>query len=124
MYLIAHDEASFGLSQAIIVRETNGGTDGMRLDDIFNHVDKDVSRMGVMDVNVIISELFLHQKEGLAWLVKREISCDLPPFWVERSDGVYINEMPWTTVFLRVAPTKESIVKINNEMEEITKEKN
>lgn len=66
LYLIAHDEASFGFSQAVIARETNGGTDGMRLDDIFNHVDKDVSRMGVMDVNVIISELFLHQKEGLA----------------------------------------------------------
>ncbi|KAA8514750.1 hypothetical protein F0562_017929 [Nyssa sinensis] len=40
--------------------------------------------------NVIKSELFLHQKEGLGWLVYRENSCELPSFWEEK-DGAYIN---------------------------------
>ncbi|THU47484.1 hypothetical protein C4D60_Mb09t16010 [Musa balbisiana] len=39
---------------------------------------------------VIVSELFEHQKEGLGWLVGRENSCDLPPFW-EMRDGSYVN---------------------------------
>lgn len=98
LHLIVQDEAAFGLSEAVIVREANGGMDVKRLDDIFNLVDENVSRLGFMEVmeppkEVIISELFLHQKEGLAWLVRRENSSELPPFWVERNDGIYINEL-------------------------------
>ncbi|KAK3405376.1 hypothetical protein EUGRSUZ_K01651 [Eucalyptus grandis] len=38
----------------------------------------------------IKSVLFQHQKEGLGWLVHRENSGELPPFWEER-DGEYVN---------------------------------
>ncbi|KAI3472385.1 hypothetical protein Pfo_029146 [Paulownia fortunei] len=41
--------------------------------------------------DMIKPELFFHQKEGLGWLVSRENSCELPPFWVEKN-GVYVNE--------------------------------
>jgi SWI/SNF-related matrix-associated actin-dependent regulator of chromatin subfamily A3 len=40
--------------------------------------------------DVIKSELLFHQKEGLGWLVYRENSSELPPFWEEK-DGEYIN---------------------------------
>lgn len=39
---------------------------------------------------VIKSELFLHQKEGLWWLAHRENSSELPPFWEEKN-GCYMN---------------------------------
>ncbi|XXG52876.1 hypothetical protein AAC387_Pa03g1079 [Persea americana] len=34
--------------------------------------------------DVITTELVLHQKEGLAWLIQRENSCDLPPLFGNR----------------------------------------
>jgi SWI/SNF-related matrix-associated actin-dependent regulator of chromatin subfamily A3 len=40
--------------------------------------------------DVIVSELFQHQKEGLGWLFIREKSCDLPSFWKEK-DGCFLN---------------------------------
>lgn len=30
----------------------------------------------------ILSQLFPHQREALAWMVERENSSSLPPFWV------------------------------------------
>ena len=40
--------------------------------------------------NVIKAELLDHQKEGLWWLVNKEKSDELPPFW-EVKDGSYLN---------------------------------
>ncbi|KAG8069134.1 hypothetical protein GUJ93_ZPchr0005g16140 [Zizania palustris] len=41
--------------------------------------------------DVVVSDLFEHQKEALGWLVHREESCDLPPFWEEDKDGGFEN---------------------------------
>ncbi|XXG52650.1 hypothetical protein AAC387_Pa03g0919 [Persea americana] len=41
--------------------------------------------------DVVSTELFLHQKEGLAWLIQRENSCELPLFCEWRDTGVYVN---------------------------------
>lgn len=42
--------------------------------------------------NVIKTELLQHQKEALGWLVHRETSGDLPPFWEER-DNSFVNAL-------------------------------
>ncbi|KAK1575968.1 hypothetical protein Q3G72_009789 [Acer saccharum] len=39
---------------------------------------------------IIKSELFVHQKEGLGWLFQRENSKDLPSFWEEKN-GIFFN---------------------------------
>ncbi|XP_058209462.1 putative SWI/SNF-related matrix-associated actin-dependent regulator of chromatin subfamily A member 3-like 1 [Rhododendron vialii] len=94
LQLISNEEAGFGLSEAVVVKERRS-EDGRSLDDIFKLVDENVRRKGAMEVvepptEVIKSELFVHQKEALGWMVNRENGCELPPFWEER-DGGYVN---------------------------------
>ncbi|URE38177.1 hypothetical protein MUK42_06738 [Musa troglodytarum] len=57
---------------------------------------------------VIVSELFEHQKEGLGWLVGRENSCELPPFW-EMRDGSYLNVLTNHQTLERPEPLKGGI---------------
>nr|XP_017239311.1 PREDICTED: putative SWI/SNF-related matrix-associated actin-dependent regulator of chromatin subfamily A member 3-like 1 [Daucus carota subsp. sativus] len=42
---------------------------------------------------VVKTELFLHQKKALAWMVKTESWAGMPPFWVEQCDGSFVNEV-------------------------------
>ncbi|KAK4757358.1 hypothetical protein SAY87_018659 [Trapa incisa] len=67
------------------------------VDEIFDLVDKNVREKAKMETlsleppkEVIKTELMDHQKVGLGWLVHRENSEDLPPFWEEK-DGDYVN---------------------------------
>lgn len=95
LHLISDDAPSFSLSEAVVVKDKKNVRDGRSLDEIFKFMDDNLSKKGVMvpmeaPKDVIKSELFLHQKEGLGWLVHRENSCELPPFWEER-DGDYVN---------------------------------
>ncbi|XP_077218275.1 DNA/RNA helicase protein [Tasmannia lanceolata] len=91
LQLISDPNPSFALSEAAIVKENNPKTD---VDEIFKLVGTDVGENGREIVEppkeIIKSELFLHQQEGLAWLIHRENSCELPPFWEEKS-GIYRN---------------------------------
>lgn len=94
LQLISNEEAGFGLSEAVVVKERRS-EDERSLDDIFKLVDENVRRKGAMEAvepptEVIKSELFVHQKEALGWMVNRENGCELPPFWEER-DGGYVN---------------------------------
>ncbi|KAK1393591.1 putative SWI/SNF-related matrix-associated actin-dependent regulator of chromatin subfamily A member 3-like 1 [Heracleum sosnowskyi] len=88
--LIRTDEECVRIPE--IVRQN--ADDRKRLNDIFK-VESQGGMVEVMEAprEVIKSELFLHQKEGLAWLVKRENSGELPPFWVERSGGTFYYEI-------------------------------
>ncbi|XP_059668298.1 putative SWI/SNF-related matrix-associated actin-dependent regulator of chromatin subfamily A member 3-like 1 [Cornus florida] len=93
--LISEDNASFTLSEAVAVKEKTNAKDGKSLDEIFKLVDENVNKKGAMEAleppkDIIKSELFLHQKEGLGWLFHRENSCELPPFWEEK-DGAFVN---------------------------------
>ncbi|KAK1365977.1 putative SWI/SNF-related matrix-associated actin-dependent regulator of chromatin subfamily A member 3-like 1 [Heracleum sosnowskyi] len=93
LQLIRSNEVCGGLSEAAVVKESQVD-DGKRLDEVF----KGVEDVGVLEVvegprEVVTSELFLHQKEGLGWLVKREREGELPPFWVEKNEGVFVNEV-------------------------------
>lgn len=94
LQLISNEEAGFGLSEAVVVKERRS-EDGRSLDDIFKLVDENVSRKGAMEAvepprEIIKSDLFVHQKVGLGWLLHREKGCELPPFWEERGRG-YVN---------------------------------
>ncbi|CAH2074061.1 unnamed protein product [Thlaspi arvense] len=95
LVLISDSDASFGLSEAVVVKEQMGNGDNKSVDKIFKLVDKNVRQKEKMDEvkpprEVIKSELFAHQKEGLGWLLEREKSAELPPFWEEK-DGEFLN---------------------------------
>ncbi|KAJ6864256.1 SWI/SNF-related matrix-associated actin-dependent regulator of chromatin subfamily A member 3-like 1 [Populus alba x Populus x berolinensis] len=51
-----------------------------------------IEKLGTLEPpkEVIKAKLFYHQKEGLWWLVNKENSDELPPFW-EMKDGLYVN---------------------------------
>ncbi|XP_030463667.2 putative SWI/SNF-related matrix-associated actin-dependent regulator of chromatin subfamily A member 3-like 1 [Syzygium oleosum] len=96
LVLISDAGASFALSEAVVVKEKKkGGKEARSVDEIFKLVDENVGKKAKMEAmepprEVIKSVLFEHQKEGLGWLVLRENSGELPPFWEER-DGEYVN---------------------------------
>ncbi|KAK2981077.1 hypothetical protein RJ640_012032, partial [Escallonia rubra] len=98
--LISENEAPFGLSQASVAKERRS------VDELFRMWDKNVRENEGLEAmeppkDVIVTELLLHQKEGLGWLVRREITCELPPFWEER-DGDYLNVL--TNLMARARP--------------------
>ncbi|GAV79907.1 SNF2_N domain-containing protein/Helicase_C domain-containing protein/HIRAN domain-containing protein/zf-C3HC4_2 domain-containing protein, partial [Cephalotus follicularis] len=95
LVLISTSAASFTLSEAVVVKENSDSSGVKSLDEIFKLVDQNVNKRAKMNAieppkEVIKSELFVHQKEGLGWLVHRENSGQLPPFWEEK-DGEYVN---------------------------------
>lgn len=95
LVLISDSDTSFGLSEAVVVKEQMGNGDKKSVDKIFKLVDQNVKLMGKLVAaepprEVIKSELFAHQKEGLGWLLHREKSGELPPFWEEK-DGEFVN---------------------------------
>ncbi|KAJ7976573.1 DNA/RNA helicase protein [Quillaja saponaria] len=95
LQLISDTDASFTLSEAVIVKEKKNDKKMKSVDEIFKLVDKNVSKNCALEQvdppkDVIKSELFVHQKEGLGWLLHRENSDELPPFWEEK-DGLYMN---------------------------------
>ncbi|KAF8115217.1 hypothetical protein N665_0029s0060 [Sinapis alba] len=95
LVLISDSDTSFGLSEAVVVKERMGGGEKKSVDKIFKLVDKNVKgKEKMVEVEppreVIKSELFAHQKEGLGWLLHREEPGEVPPFWEEK-DGDFIN---------------------------------
>lgn len=94
LQLISNDDASFTLSEAAVVKQKKAKGE-RSLDEIFKLVDENVNKKTVVKAldppkDIIKSELFAHQKEGLGWLVHRENSGELPPFWEEKN-GDYVN---------------------------------
>lgn len=59
--------------------------------------------------DVVTSELFDHQKEALGWMVHREESPDMPPFWEESKEGGFENVLTSQTVKERPPPLKGGI---------------
>jgi SWI/SNF-related matrix-associated actin-dependent regulator of chromatin subfamily A3 len=57
----------------------------------------------------VLSELFGHQKEALGWMVHREESADLPPFWQEGEDGGFENVLTNQKTEKRPSPLKGGI---------------
>lgn len=94
--LIHADHPEFGLSQAAVVMERTKKVD-RDVDKLFSLVGKEggKARIEPMEApgDVVVSELFDHQKEALGWMVNREESGDLPPFWEETEDGFFENAL-------------------------------
>ncbi|KAL2228148.1 UNVERIFIED_CONTAM: chromatin subfamily A member 3-like 1 [Sesamum indicum] len=113
LQLISENNASFTLSEAMVVREKKAILAEKSVDEIFKLLDLKVSNEGKSEAldppkDMIKSELFFHQKEGLGWLVSRENSCELPPFWTEK-DGVYVNALTNYQTDIRPEPLRGGI---------------
>ncbi|XP_050233728.1 putative SWI/SNF-related matrix-associated actin-dependent regulator of chromatin subfamily A member 3-like 1 [Mercurialis annua] len=114
LVLITENDASFGLSEAMVVKENNKKTGNRSVDEIFKLVDDSVSKKGKLGTleppkEVIKSELFAHQKEGLWWLMNRENSDELPPFWEEK-DGKFVNVLTNYQSYNRPEPLRGGIL--------------
>lgn len=114
LQLICGDSASFALSDAEVVKDKRNSKDVKSVDEIFKLVDENVGRNEGFVVkleppkDVILPELFDHQKEGLGWLVGRENSEELPPFW-EEIDGVFVNVLTNFQTHTRPEPIRGGI---------------
>ncbi|KAF0895139.1 hypothetical protein E2562_006842 [Oryza meyeriana var. granulata] len=109
--LIHVDHPEFALSESAIVQEQTKKSQG-DVDKLFSHVGKEgKARVEPMEApgDVVVSELFEHQKEALGWLVHREESCDLPPFWEEDKDGGFKNVLTTQKTNERPLPLKGGI---------------
>lgn len=114
LHLISDTDPSFTLSEAAVVKEKKKGVEEFKsVDEIFKLVDENASKKGRLEgleppQNVIKSKLFKHQKEGLGWLVNRENSNELPPFWEEK-DGSYVNILTNFSTEVRPEPLRGGI---------------
>lgn len=106
-----HSESN--LSEASLFLEKRNHQDEKTLDEVFKLLDERIAEKGKLDEleppkDVIRSELLMHQKEGLGWLVHRENSLELPPFWEEK-DGEYINALTNCITSQRPEPLRGGI---------------
>ncbi|XP_062189733.1 putative SWI/SNF-related matrix-associated actin-dependent regulator of chromatin subfamily A member 3-like 1 [Phragmites australis] len=109
--LIHADHPEFSLSQSAAVMERTKKAD-RDVDKLFSLVGKEgKSRIEPMEApgDVVLSELFQHQKEALGWLVHREESSDLPPFWGKNEDGGFENVLTNQKTKQRPPPLKGGI---------------
>lgn len=110
--LLLHSESS-PLSEAALAIEKRCFQDEKSLDEVFKLLDERIAENGKLDEleppkYVIKSELLSHQKEGLGWLVYRENSLELPPFWEERN-GEYMNVLTNYVTCQRPEPLRGGI---------------
>ncbi|KAL2895836.1 putative SWI/SNF-related matrix-associated actin-dependent regulator of chromatin subfamily A member 3-like 1 [Bienertia sinuspersici] len=108
------DCSRFTLSDAEVVKGKKNVKDVKSLDEIFKLMDENVGRKEGFVVkleppkDVILSELFDHQKEALGWLFGRENSEELPPFWEEK-DGMFVNVLTNFQMSARPEPIRGGI---------------
>ncbi|CAB4316706.1 unnamed protein product [Prunus armeniaca] len=97
----------------LVVKEKKAERAGKSVDEIFKLVDESANKNGVLKAleppaEVIKTELFVHQKEGLGWLVHRERSDELPPFWEEKG-GSFVNALTHFSTHKRPEPLRGGI---------------
>lgn len=95
LVLISQSDVSFTLSEAAVVKGNKAGGELDDVDKVFKLVEENVSKKAAMGPveppnDIITSQLLLHQKEGLGWLLHRENSDELPPFWEDKG-GEFVN---------------------------------
>ncbi|KAL8460049.1 hypothetical protein ACS0TY_031821 [Phlomoides rotata] len=113
MQLISENSSAFTLSEAAAVKEKKSVRKEKSVDEIFKLLDLKVGKEGVLEAleppkDLIKSKLFLYQKEGLGWLVSRENSSELPPFWEEKN-GDYVNALTIYQTGTRPEPLRGGI---------------
>ncbi|XP_014491136.2 putative SWI/SNF-related matrix-associated actin-dependent regulator of chromatin subfamily A member 3-like 1 [Vigna radiata var. radiata] len=113
--LINESEAAFTLSDSAAVKATKAVKNTMTVDAIFSLMNSNLANKNrAIDFlepprSIIRTELLPHQKEGLAWLVRREKTDDLPPFW-EENDGKFVNILTDYQTDKRPDPLRGGIV--------------
>ncbi|KAL3533507.1 hypothetical protein ACH5RR_007028 [Cinchona calisaya] len=113
LHLISESNVSFALSEAAVLKQRRDCQNEKSVDEIFKLLDEQIGQsraFGALEPpkEVIKSELLLHQKEGLGWLVHRENSLELPPFWEER-DRAYVNVLTNYKTNVRPEPLRGGI---------------
>ncbi|KAE8802248.1 hypothetical protein D1007_22127 [Hordeum vulgare] len=111
LVLIDPDHIEFSLSGSAFVQE-QAKKSGRDVNKLFARVGKEGgSRIEPMEPpeDVVVSDLFEHQKAALGWLVHREESCDLPPFWKEDKAGGYENVLTSQNTKQRPQPLRGGI---------------
>ncbi|PIA59975.1 hypothetical protein AQUCO_00400688v1 [Aquilegia coerulea] len=113
LMFISSSEPLASLSESAVIKEKKDKKEIRSIDEIFNLVSADEDKKDAKIAidppkNVIKSELFLHQKEGLGWLVHRENCEDLPPFW-EENDGIFKNVLTNYSTDKRPEPLRGGI---------------
>nr|CAB3458767.1 unnamed protein product [Digitaria exilis] len=110
--LIHNDHPEFALSQSAAVMEQTKKTD-REVDKLFSLVGGKKGKAPIQPMeaprDVVLSELFEHQKEALGWMAHREESDDLPPFWEETEDGGFKNVLTNQSTGERPPPLKGGI---------------
>ncbi|XP_047318734.1 putative SWI/SNF-related matrix-associated actin-dependent regulator of chromatin subfamily A member 3-like 1 [Impatiens glandulifera] len=113
LQLISQNDAGFGLSEAVVVMERSKGKILQQVDEIFKLVNEEIRKRALEKLepphDIIKSELLPHQKEGLGWLVYKETSNELPPFWEEK-DGLYVNVLTNYQTSTRPHPLRGGIL--------------
>uniref|UniRef100_A0A0D9X237 Uncharacterized protein n=1 Tax=Leersia perrieri TaxID=77586 RepID=A0A0D9X237_9ORYZ len=111
--LVHVDHPEFGLSESAIVREQTKKRPRGDVDRLFCNLGKEgkAAQAAAVDApeDVVVAELFEHQKAALGWLVNREESSDLPPFWEEDKDGGFGNVLTNQRVDERPPPLRGGI---------------
>ncbi|KAK7378026.1 hypothetical protein VNO80_03462 [Phaseolus coccineus] len=113
--LITASEAAFTLSDSAAVKATKAQKKFMTVDAIFDLVNSNLTNKNrAIDIlepprSIIRTELLPHQKEGLAWLVRKEKADDLPPFW-EENDGMFVNILTDYQTNIRPDPLRGGVV--------------
>ncbi|CAN6185234.1 unnamed protein product [Urochloa humidicola] len=112
LQLIHPNHAEFGLSEAAAVKEQTKKAD-RDVDKLFSLVGGKEGKAQIQPLDapedVVLSELFDHQKAALGWMVQREESEDLPPFWEETEEGIFENVLTNQKTEERPPPLKGGI---------------
>ncbi|KAI3993959.1 hypothetical protein MKX01_002972 [Papaver californicum] len=114
MQLISGSNSAFTQSESAIVKELQPKNFFRKIDEMFNFVSDSEKEKGIgwealePPKEVIKTELLEHQKVGLGWLVHRENSDELPPFWIEK-EGEYGNLLTDFHTSNRPAPLRGGI---------------
>ncbi|XP_015949627.1 putative SWI/SNF-related matrix-associated actin-dependent regulator of chromatin subfamily A member 3-like 1 [Arachis duranensis] len=115
LHLITRNDASFKIS-VVTVKETPADSRFKSVDEIFRRfgerltAKERVSHALEPPESVVRSKLMEHQKEGLWWLLNREESKELPPFWEEREGGEFVNVLTNSSTCLKPEPLRGGIL--------------
>ncbi|XP_057736990.1 putative SWI/SNF-related matrix-associated actin-dependent regulator of chromatin subfamily A member 3-like 1 [Arachis stenosperma] len=116
LHLITQNDASFTLSESVAVKETRADSRFKSVDEIFRLVDESltvkerVSHALEPPESIVRSKLMEHQKEGVWWLLNREKSEELPPFWEVGEGGEFVNVLTNYSTCVKPEPLRGGIL--------------
>uniref|UniRef100_A0A7S1DN32 PARP-type domain-containing protein n=1 Tax=Hemiselmis andersenii TaxID=464988 RepID=A0A7S1DN32_HEMAN len=109
---------SSNLSVVRSVKISSAEASQKSLDKLYDELKTDLSQLDTASVmkalqGKLLSPLFPHQQQGVAWMLSREASLSLPPFWsqvTEAGTTVYYNQVTKSSQSTAPAPVKGGLV--------------